>query len=235
MSENNEIYNSDVPKNTIKTAKRLFSHLKDQRLRLILVGICIVIYVFLTIYSPFYSALVIDKLIYNINYCIDFKIKFQIGLNNLNHDLFILCLMYFFQGVFYFLQGYLMASVAERLIYNLRIKISVKLNKLPLKFYDMNKPGEILSRVTNDLDKVSETLQTGLLKLITTILTLIGEISFMFYYSFVLTSIFLVFSFISLFITNYISKKNLKASIIRQEELEKFTGIVENIIMVEIL
>ncbi len=55
------------------------------------------------------------------------------------------------------------------------------------------------------------------------------------YLFFVLTSIFLVFSFISLFITNYISKKNLKASIIRQEELEKFTGIVENIIMVEIL
>ncbi|MFQ9802322.1 MAG: ABC transporter transmembrane domain-containing protein [Clostridia bacterium] len=51
-----------------------------------------------------------------------------------------------------------MASVAERLILTLRKQISHKLNKLPLRFFDGNKPGEILSRVTSDLDKVSETL-----------------------------------------------------------------------------
>ena len=79
-------------------------------------------------------------------------------------------------GVFYHLQVYLMASVAERLILTLRKQISNKLNKLPLRFFDGNKPGEILSRVTSDLDKVSETLQTGLLKLLTAIGTLIGDV-----------------------------------------------------------
>ena len=120
-----------------------------------------------------------------------------------------------------------MANVAENLILTLRKQISDKLNKLPLRFFDGNKPGEILSRVTSDLDKVSETLQTGLLKLITSIGTLIGALAFMFYYSLILTLMFLGFTVISLFITKLISKKNLECSASRQEGLAYLTGIAE--------
>lgn len=97
----------------------------------------------------------------------------------------------------------------------------------PLKFFDGNKPGEILSRVTSDLDKVSETLQTGLLKFITAIGTLVGALAFMLYYSLPLTLIFLVFTVISLYITKLISMKNLDASAERQEEMAHLTGIAE--------
>lgn len=100
-----------------------------------------------------------------------------------------------------------MASVAERLIPTLREQISRKLNKLPLSFFDGNKPRELLSRVTSDLDKVLETLQTGLLKFITAIGTLIGALAFMLYYSPSLTLLFLVFTAVSLFVTSLISKK----------------------------
>ncbi len=121
-----------------------------------------------------------------------------------------------------------MANVAENLILTLRKQISNKLNKLPLRFFfDGNKPGEILSRVTSDLDKVSETLQTGLLKLITSIGTLIGALAFMFYYSWILTLMFLAFTIISLLVTKLISKKNLECSAARQEGLAYLTGIAE--------
>lgn len=129
--------------------------------------------------------------------------------------------------MFLFFQSYLMASVAENLILKLRRQISNKLNKLPLRFFDRNKPGEILSRVTSDLDKVSETLQTGLLKLVVAIGTIIGSLSFMFYYSWILALIFLAFMAIAVIITKIVAKKNLKCASERQEAIARLTGIAE--------
>lgn len=220
-------YDEEVPKSAMKTAIRLFGQLKNQRIRLSIVGICIVVYVLLTIYTPYYSAGVIDRLLETIRYCVANGTGFSMPWDSLGRDMLFLCAMYVLTGIFYFFQGYLMASVAENLILTLREQISRKLNKLPLRFFDGNKPGEILSRVTSDLDKVSETLQTGLLKFITAIGTLIGAIIFMCYYSPVLTLLFLAFTVISLLITKWISQKNLDAAANRQEGLAYLTGIAE--------
>lgn len=91
-----------------------------------------------------------------------------------------------------------MANVAESLNLELRGEIARKLNRLPLRFFDQNKAGEILSRVTSDLDKIAEVLQTGLLKLVVAIGTIIGSLIVMFYYSVPLTCIFLVFMAVAL-------------------------------------
>ena len=107
-------------------------------------------------------------------------------------------MQYFCTWIFYYLQSYLMANVAETLTLRLRKQIARKLNRLPLRFFDQNKAGEILSRVTSDLDKIAEVLQTGLLKLLVAIGTVIGSLIIMFYYSVPLTLIFLVFMVISL-------------------------------------
>lgn len=229
MSDEKKVteFDEEVPKSAFKTSIRLFSQLKNQKIRLSIVGICIIIYVILTIYSPYYSADVIDRLLTTIRECVANGTSFSMPWETLGKDMLILCIMYILTGLFYFLQGYLMANVAEKLILTLREQISHKFNKLPLKFFDGNKPGEILSRVTSDLDKVSETLQTGLLKFITAIGTLIGALSFMFYYSPILTVVVLLFTLVSLYITKIISKKNLDASSERQEGLAQLTGIAE--------
>lgn len=220
-------FDKEVPENTWRTAARLFGQLKNQRGRLIIVGICIVMYVVLNIFTPYYSAGVIDLLLETIRQAINSGEAFKMPWDTLGIEMLALCIMYLLTALFYHLQGYLMANVAERLILTLRTQISHKLNKLPLKYFDGNKPGEILSRVTNDLDKVSETLQTGLLKLITSVGTLIGALAFMFYYSWILTLAFLLFTIISLLITKLISAKNLQASADRQEGLAYLTGIAE--------
>ena len=80
-------------------------------------------------------------------------------------------------------------------------KNSPGVNRLPIRFFDQNKAGEILSRVTSDLDKITEVMQTGLLKLIVAIGTIIGSLIVMFYYSVSLTCIFLIFMLISMMIT----------------------------------
>lgn len=218
---------TDMPKNTRKTAYRLFGQLKNQKLRLIIVGLCIIIYTLLNVFTPYYSAGVIDLLVQEINKTIAAGTNFSISWNSLGQKMTILFTMYFLMGIFYMLQSILMASVAERLILKLRRQISCKLNKLPLRFFDENKPGEVLSRVTSDLDKVSETLQTGLLKLITSIGTIVGTLAFMFYYSWILSLIFLAFMIISMGITNVVAKKNLQYAGKRQEALAQLTGIAE--------
>lgn len=226
-NEKNLDFDSEVPKSAAKTAKRLFGQLKNQRVRLSIVGICIVFYVVFNIYTPYYSAGVIDRLLMSIRSCLENGTQFTLSWNGLGREMFSLCVMYVLLGIFYFFQGYLMASVAEKLILTLREQIARKLNKLPLSFFDGNKPGEILSRVTSDLDKVSETLQTGLLKLITSVGTLVGALAFMCYYSVTLTLLFLVFTVVSLIVTKIISQKNLEASAERQEGLAYLTGIAE--------
>ena len=216
----------DAPQYAGKTAKRLFGQLKDQRFRLIAVAVSILIYTALNIFTPYYSAIVIDALSAAVGEAIETG-SFNFAWEPLGRQMTILGVMYMVMACFYLFQSYLMASVAENLILKLRRQISNKLNKLPLRFFDANKPGEILSRVTSDLDKVSETLQTGLLKLVVAIGTIAGSLAFMFYYSWILALIFIAFMAIAVVITKIVSKKNLKAASERQEAIARLTGIAE--------
>lgn len=209
------------------TVVRLFSYLQNQHIRLTVVGISIIIYVGLSIWNPMYSAIVIDHLWQSIQAAWENGTAFSITWNNMGRELVQLTVQYFFTWIFYYLQSYLMANVAETLVLHLREEIADKLHRLPLKFFDQNKAGEILSRVTSDLDKITEVMQTGLLKLIVAIGTIIGSLIVMFYYSFFLTCIFLVFMVISVLITKMVSKKSLQCASEQQETIGVLTGIVE--------
>lgn len=209
------------------TVVRLFSQLKGQHVRLTIVAVSIIIYIALSIYNPMYSAKVIDHLWQSIQAAWKEGTSFSVLWTNMGKELTQLSVQYFLTWIFYYLQSYLMANVAESLNLNLRNQIARKLNRLPLRFFDQNKAGEILSRVTSDLDKFAEVLQTGLLKLLVAIGTVIGSLVVMFYYSVSLTCIFLVFMLASMWITQIVAKKNLRCAIERQETIGELTGIVE--------
>lgn len=120
-----------------------------------------------------------------------------------------------------------MANVAENLVLDLRVQVSKKLSRLPLRFFDQNKSGEILSRVTNDLDKITEVIQTGLLKLVVAIGTVIGSLIVMLYYNPLLTVIFLVFMAVNIIITRRVSAKSLQYAAEQQETIGNLTGMIE--------
>ena len=209
------------------TVVRLFSQLKGQRLRLTVVAVSIIIYIGLSIYNPMYSALVIDHLWQSIQAAWSEGVPFAVTWTNMGRELTQLTVQYFFTWIFYYLQSYLMANVAENLNLELRNQIAGKLNRLPLRLFDQNKAGEILSRVTSDLDKIADVLQTGLLKLLVAIGTIAGSLIVMFYYSVPLTCIFLIFMAVSVVITQIVAKKNLRCAAERQETIGELTGIVE--------
>lgn len=214
-------------KNRQNTAVRLFGQLHNQRVRLTVVAVSIVIYIGLSIWNPMFSAVVIDHLWESVQASWQSGTPFSITWDNMGRELLQLTIQYICTWLFYYLQSYLMANVAENLVLRLREQVSAKLNRLPLRFFDRNKAGEILSRVTSDLDKVTEVMQTGLLKMIVAIGTIIGSLIVMFVYSVPLTCIFLVFMLISVIITNAVSKSSLRCAAEQQETIGVLTGIAE--------
>ena len=214
-------------KNAKGTIKKLIKSMLKQKIRLFIVIISVIFYATLNIIAPLYSAKVVDIIWDNIKESLtlgkSFRITWEIG----GFQIFTLLLIYIACGLFYSLQNFIMSSFAEKLNLHLREEISGKLQKLNLEYYDKYRVGEIMSPVINDLDKLSEALQTGLLKLFTAIANIIGAILIMFSFSVTLTVVFLAFTGISILLTKIVSKKSLKYASERQSYISKLNGLIE--------
>lgn len=214
MSENNnnteilaDEMDFETPDHAWQTVKRLWRSTGDQHKRLAVVLVSVVLYTFLAILAPLYSAHIVDLLWNNIKATLTTGAAFQVTWATGGRDIFFLLLIYLATALFYTLQSFLMSSFAEKLNLRLRTEISEKLNRLPLSFFDRTKTGEILSRTVNDLDKTSEALQTGMLKLFTAVGMIVGSLVMMFRFSILLTLVFLVFTGIALLTTRFVSAK----------------------------
>ena len=141
--------------------RRLWTVSKGEHWRFAVVLVSIVCYTIAQIAAPAYSAHLIDLLWANIQRAFAAGEAFSIGWDTGGRECLIFLGIWTVAWAFYTLQAFTMASFAERLNLKLRRAIAQKLNVLPLRFYDANKPGDIMSRATNDLDKVSEVLQWG--------------------------------------------------------------------------
>ena len=207
--------------------KRLILSIKEEYKRLLIVMISIVFYTILTIVAPLYSAKIIDTLWNAIQAAMQNGMTFSITWEQGGMDICILLAIYAITTILYILQKFMMTSFSERLSLKLRKQISSKLNVLPLSYFDRHKPGEILSKATNDLDKMSEAIQTGLLTLFTSIGTVIGSIIMMMYFNVTFTIIFIAFMLASFMLTKIFTNKTLKYATKRQEQVEKLTAQVE--------
>ena len=233
MGENNnsEILDADMdfslPNHGWRTLKRLWGSVNNQHRRLAVVLASVVLYTGLSIYAPLYSAHIIDLLWEKIKAAFSGGEAFRITWTDGGRDIFQLFLIYLAAAVFYAFQSYLMSSFAETLSLRLRTEISQKLNRLPLSFFDRTKTGAILSRTVNDLDKMSEALQTGMLKLFTAAGMVIGSLIMMLRFSVLLTIVFLIFTGLALLATNVVSSMTLKAAARRQQCVSNVTTHVE--------
>ena len=220
-------YDISTPEHAGATLRRFLKTASDQWGRLAIVTLSLVCYTVLTVYAPFRSAGVVDLLWAKIQAANAAGVRFSITWADGGRDIFALLLVYLGVGAFYFLQSFLMASFAENISYRLRCAIADKLNRLPLAFFDKNKPGAILTHVTNDLDKASEAMQTGVLQLLSAAGMIVGSIAMMFYFNAWLTLVFLAFSAIAVFATWKISDVTLRAAERRQDCVGAVTAMVE--------
>lgn len=218
---------SEEAKDPKRTALRFISSLGRQKIRLAAVLISIAAYSVLNVLAPLYSANAVDLIWNRILELRELGEGFSITWEHGGRQIADLLAVYLAATVFYTFQNFLICSFAERLTYQVRRNIARKLQRLPLAYFDRHRVGETMSRATNDLDKVSEVLQTGLLRMLTSIGTVVGSVIMMLRSSITLTLVFVGFTAISAVITNIASKKTLKFASERQRAVGKMNGLIE--------
>ena len=135
--------------------------------------------------------------------------------------------LYLASSLFSFILQFVMAKTSQTIVYDMRREVENKLAKLPLKYFDGRTHGEILSRVTNDIDTVSTSLQQGLTQIISAVTTLVGIIIMMFTISWIITLVSLVVLPLSFIVTKAVIKKSQKYFKGQQVELGHINGHVE--------
>ncbi|GAA6527517.1 ABC transporter ATP-binding protein [Intrasporangium sp. DVR] len=135
--------------------------------------------------------------------------------------------LYVASSLLLWIQGWILQGVLARTMYRLRQDVEAKLNRLPLPYFDKQPRGEILSRVTNDIDNVSMSLQQTLSQLLNSLLTVIAVLAMMFWISWVLALIALVTIPISIAVTGLIAKRSQKLFVQQWRNTGELNGIIE--------
>lgn len=139
----------------------------------------------------------------------------------------ILASLYIISSIFSFIQTFITSDISQKVSYNLRKSISEKINKLPLNYYDRKTNGEVLSRVTNDIDAISQNLNQILSQMITASTTLIGVLIMMLSISVTMTLVSLIVIPLSLVMIMFVVKKSQKHFRAQQEYLGHTNGHIE--------
>ena len=209
------------------TLRKLLAYLKPQYRGLILVFLFTILSTAFSIVGPKVMGLAIDKLyegvMGRINHLPDVHIDYRYVAN----ILFILLGLYVLSSLFSYMQAYMMAGISQKIIQRMRNDVSIKLHHLPLKYIDSKTHGEILSRVTNDIDTISSTFQQNLIQLASSFFILIGITVMMLIISPLLSLITFITLTISLFIASFIAKRSQRYFVGQQRTLGRLNGHVE--------
>ena len=142
--------------------------------------------------------------------------------------IFLICL-YLLSAVLSLLQSYIMAIVSNKFAFKLRDNISKKINKLPLKFFDKNQVGDTLSRVTNDVDTIAQSMNQSLTVLVSSITLFVGTIIMMFYTNWIMALTAILSSLIGFVFMGFILSRSQKYFKARQKELGKLNSHIEEV------
>ena len=177
--------NKEKPADFMATGKKLLSLLKGKEIAVIVTVVSACIGSLLSILGPNYLGKIIDVL--------DVQVKNKLATGTMDFSgiysiLLTILVIYVGSSVFSFIQHYIMAGVVQDLITRLRREINRKLSRLPLSYFDAHNKGDILSRITNDIDNINNTLQNSLLQIITSVVTFVGVLAIMIWHSKVLSA-----------------------------------------------
>ena len=167
------LYMEDVPRNSKSTIRRLLSLLGRQRWRLAVVVLMTLLGSATFAAIPLVVGRAMDALVSVIRSGADSASLPGMVMGALGAPVLLLILAAALSALFSYVQQYVAASIGETLALSLRRDVSAKLNRLPLRYFDAHQPGEIMSRVTNDVEKISTVIQSGLLQLISAVFTIL--------------------------------------------------------------
>lgn len=216
---NNRRSPASKPKDFKKPIINLFGYCKDYYRLIIFAIVLSIISSIFSIIGPGKVRDIINEITIGLTSTINMEVIKDITL--------FLAVMYVLGAIFHYVEAYLMAIMTNKLSKNLRNKISVKINKIPLKYFDSTSYGDILSRVTNDVDTISRTLSESVSDLVSSIVLFIGVVLVMFITNPVMAITGILASLIGFSLLAFILAKSQKYYEIQQKELGNLNGHIE--------
>lgn len=222
-------HNEDIPQNTKATVKRLLGRLAHQKKRLSVAVIASLLSCAAFTVLPLAVGKGIDSLVAAMRSYDGSVGIIETAAKALWIPVLLIAVSALVSGLLSYVQQYIIASVGEELTLSLRTDISTKLNRLPLRYFDAHKTGEIMSRVTNDLEKVSAVMQEGFPQLISSVFTILFAAGTMLVLSPLLFLVVLVSLAISTIATGYVSTLAQRAYGENFASMGALTGKIEEV------
>ena len=157
------------------------------------------------------------------------EIKPEINMANIKKISLLLLILYVTSSLLGYLESFILTTISNNFAKNLRSKISLKINSLPLKYFDKNETGDVLSRVTNDVDTISQNMNQSIATLVSSITLFIGSIIMMFVTNYIMAITAIISSLIGFAFMASILKKSQKYFVERQKILGSLNGYIEEI------
>ncbi|MBQ8207512.1 MAG: ABC transporter ATP-binding protein [Clostridia bacterium] len=215
--------NVEKPKNVRRTIGRLFRYIgKSSAILIALLGIMICVTV-IDLLGPFFQQKAIDT----------FKVEGNIttvDFDSLTRYLIIMAIIFAVSSVLYYAQGLLSAKLSQATVFIMRNDLFRKISRLPISYTDNHKHGDIMSRMTNDVENVSNAVSQSITMLFSSIITLIGAFAMMLYYSWQITIIAILTIPITILVSTNLAKFMRKYFVRQQRLLGKLNGEVEEMV-----
>ncbi len=220
MSASNE-----KAKNLSKTLSTLLKYLKPFRIAIFFVILFAVGSTIFTIIGPKILGNATTKLVQGL--IAKYSGTGSIDIDGIKHTLLILLGIYVLSGILSYIQAWIMSGVTQKVTYRLREEISLKINRLPLNYYDKQTHGEVLSRITNDVDTMSQSLTQSIQMIFTSLITIIGILYMMITISWQMTLMALIIVPLSAVAAMSVVKNGQKYFIQQQKTLGEVNGHIE--------
>lgn len=213
------------------TLKRLIAYLRPQRVQLLIVMAFAVLSTVFNIVGPKILGKATTRLLEGVvSKFVAYRMHQtapSIDFVYIGRIILILIGLYAVSAIFSYIQQYIMAGVAQKTVFDMRRDVNDKLSRLPMKYFDSRTHGEIMSRVSNDIDNISTTLQQSMTQLITSACTVLGVVIMMLTISPMLTLVTITVLPISFAATAAIAKRSQKNFAEQQKQLGELNGHVE--------
>lgn len=230
--EQASVFGTDIciekAKDTRKTIVRMIRCLLGQKWRLVLIIISILAASLFEILSPKVLGKAVNEIYTGVRKAAVCGETFHVSFETMGSVLTTLLGLYLLQSAFSFIQGITMADVTQNFTLSLRREISEKLTRLPLRYFDRHQKGEILSRVTNDIERVADTMEESLAQFISSVISIAGALIMMVMISPMLTLISLATIGVSMGIAFMIASRTEKSFSENQEILGRLNGKIED-------
>ncbi len=215
--------NKEKPKNMGKTLKRLLSYIGKSKLLVILLILIMVVVTVADLAGPAMQGAAIDTI-----RIVDGRVT--VDMPSMLTYLAIMGVLFIINAGMALFQGFIAARLSQNTVYTLRNDLFKKISKLPIKFTDTHKHGDIMSRMTNDVENVSNAVSQSIASLISSILTLVGAFAMMVYYGWVMALIACVTIPITITVSTLLAKFMRKYFVRRQRLLGQINGQVEEMV-----